>query len=50
MMEKSSELAQIKVDALMFFRVYSDLVTQAKSKKLDKSVIHTCIIWSRKCF
>ena len=38
-LEESSELIQLKADALMFFHVYADLVMLSKSKKLNKSAM-----------
>jgi len=38
-LQESSELAQLKADALMFFHVYADLEMLAKSKRLNKSAM-----------
>ena len=36
-LQDCNELAALKADAFMFFRVYADLVTLTKSKELEKS-------------
>ena len=40
-LKKNKELAHIKVDGLMFYHVYSDLMALAKSNTLNKSALDT---------